>query len=93
MAGGLAGGFLGSMLFGGMGGMGSGGLGGGGGVGLLDIVLLGGLGYLAYRFFVKRRQEQQPPAWSPQGAGTALGPYAAPALAADTAGEDRRKGL
>ncbi|HWS14971.1 MAG TPA: Tim44 domain-containing protein, partial [Candidatus Methylomirabilis sp.] len=54
-------------------------------------VLLGGLGYLGYRYFVKRRQEQ--PAWSPQGAGTAAGPYAAPALAADTAGEDRLKGL
>ena len=83
MMGGLAGGFLGSMLFGG--------LGGGGGFGMLDIVLLGGLGYLAYRFFVKRRQE--PPAWSPQGAGTTPGPYAAPAAVADTAAEDRNKGL
>ena len=90
MMGGLAGGFLGSMLFGGLGGMGSGGL-GEGGFGMLDIVLLGGLGYLAYRFFVKRRQEQ--PAWSPQGAGTTPGPYAAPAAVADTAGEDRNKGL
>jgi predicted lipid-binding transport protein (Tim44 family) len=83
MMGGLAGGFLGSMLFGG--------LDGGGGFGMLDIVLLGGLGYLAYRFFVKRRQE--PPAWSPQGAGTTPGPYAAPAAVADTAAEDRNKGL
>lgn len=91
MMGGLAGGFLGSMLFGGMGGMGSGGLDGGGGFGMLDIVLLGGLGYLAYRFFVRRRQEQ--PAWSPQAAGTTPGPYAAPAAVADTAGEDRNKGL
>jgi predicted lipid-binding transport protein (Tim44 family) len=91
MMGGLAGGFLGSMLFGGLGGMGSGGLGGGGGFGMLDIVLLGGLGYLAYRFFVKRRQEQ--PAWSPQVAGTTSGPYAAPAAVADTAGEERNKGL
>ena len=90
MMGGLAGGVLGSMLFGGMGGLG-GGLGGGGGFGVLDAVLLGGLGYLAYRFFVKRRQEQ--PAWSPQGAGTTPGPYAAQAAVADTAGEDRNKGL
>jgi predicted lipid-binding transport protein (Tim44 family) len=90
MMGGLAGGFLGSMLFGGMGGMGSGGL-GEGGFGMLDIVLLGGLGFLAYRFFVKRRQEQA--AWAPQGAGTAPWPYAAPAAAADAAGEDPAKGL
>jgi predicted lipid-binding transport protein (Tim44 family) len=86
MMGGLAGGFLGSMLFGGLGGMG-----GGGGFGMLDIVLLGGLGYLAYRFFVKRRQE--PPTWPSQVAGTTPGPYAVPAAVADTAGEDRNKGL
>lgn len=86
MMGGLAGGFLGSMLFGGLGGMG-----GGGGFGLLPILLLGGLGYLAYRFFVKRRQER--PTWPSQVAGTTPGPYAAPAAVADTAGEDRDKGL
>jgi len=86
MMGGLAGGFLGSMLFGGLGGMGS-----GGGFGILPILLLGGLGYLAYRFFVKRRQAQ--PAWPSQVAGTTTGPYAAPAAGADTAGEDRGKGL
>ena len=89
MMGGLAGGFLGSMLFGGLGGMGSGGL-GEGGFGMLDFVLLGGLAYLGYRFFVKRRQEQA--AWAPQGAGTTPGPYAAPAAVADTAGEDRDQG-
>jgi len=91
MMGGMAGGFLGSMLFGGLGGMDSGGLDGGGGFGMLDLVLLGGLGYLGYRFFMKRRQEQ--PAWSPQGAGMPPGPYAVPAAVADTAGEDRNKGL
>lgn len=85
MMGGLAGGFLGSMLFGGLGGMG-----GGGGVGILPILLLGGLGYLAYRFY-KRRQE--PPTWPSQVEGTTPGPYAAPAAVADTAGEDRNKGL
>ena len=91
MMGGLAGGFLGSMLFGGLGGMGSGGLGGDGGFGLLDIILLGGLAYLGYRFYMNRRQE--PAAWAPQGAGMTPGPYAAPAADADTAGEDRDKGL
>lgn len=57
MAGGLAGGMIGSMLFGGMGR--AGGLGGGlggGGVGLMDIVILLGLGYMAYRFFQRRKQ-------------------------------------
>ena len=87
MMGGLAGGFLGSMLFGGLGGMG----GGGGLGGILPILLLVGLGYLAYRFYVKRRQE--PPTWPSQVAGTTPGPYAAPAAVADTAGEDRNKGL
>ena len=87
MMGGLAGGFLGSMLFGGWA---MGGLGDGGGVGILEIILLGGLAYLGYRFFMKRRQEQA--AWSPQGAGTTPGPYAAPATVADTAGEDRDQG-
>ena len=87
MMGGLAGGFLGSMLFGGLGG---GGLGDGGGVGILEIILLVGLGYLGYRYY-KRRQE--PPTWPSQAAGTTPGPYAAPAAVADTAGEDRDKGL
>ena len=91
MMGGLAGGFLGSMLFGGMGGLGGDGLGGGGGVGMLEIILLGGLAYLGYRFFMKRRQE--PPTSPSQVAGTTPGPYAAPAAVADTAGEDRTKGL
>jgi predicted lipid-binding transport protein (Tim44 family) len=91
MMGGLAGGFLGSMLFGGMGGLGGDGLGGGGGVGMLEIILLGGLAYLGYRFFMKRRQE--PPTSPSQVAGTTPGPYAAPSAVADTAGEDRTKGL
>lgn len=88
MMGGLAGGFLGSMLFGGMGGMG--GMGDGGGVGILEIILLGGLAYLGYRYY-KRRQE--PAAWSPQVAGTTPGPYAAPTAVAEMAGGDRDKGL
>jgi predicted lipid-binding transport protein (Tim44 family) len=60
---GMAGGFLGSMLFsglghagGGMGGMG--GYGGGGGIGFMDILLLAGIGYLIYRLVRNRRQMQ-----------------------------------
>ena len=87
MMGGLAGGFLGSMLFGGLGGMG----GGGGLGGILPILLLVAIGYLGYRVFTRRRQEQA--SWSPQAEGTSPGPYAVTAAVADTAGEDRDKGL
>ena len=85
LAGGLAGGFLGSLLFG------RGGYGGGGGIGLFDILLLAGLGYLGYRYLVKRRQEQAvslPPAQEP-----APGPYAAAPTVADASAEDRKRGL
>lgn len=58
VAGGLLGGFLGSMLFrslGFAGTGGSGGYGGGwGGPGLFDLLLLGLVGYVAYRFFTRR---------------------------------------
>jgi len=86
MMGGLAGGFLGSMLFGGLGGMGGGGLGG-----ILPLLLLVGLGYLAYRFFVKRRED--PPTWPSQAERSTSGSYAAPTVVAGTAGGDRDKGL
>ncbi len=56
LAGGIMGGFLGSMLFGGMAhGMGAGGGIGGSGFGLFEILLLAGLGYLAYRWFSRRK--------------------------------------
>jgi predicted lipid-binding transport protein (Tim44 family) len=48
--GGLAGGLLFRSLFGGSGGY-------GGGIGLFDILLLGGIGYLVYRYFRNKRQE------------------------------------
>jgi len=72
VAGGMAGGFLGSMLFsslghsGGMGygggGMGYGGAGGGGGIGFFEILLFAGLGFIAYRWW---RNKQQQEAYSP----------------------------
>ncbi len=55
MAGGIAGGFLGSMLFSGL--AGAGGMGGGfggSGIGLIEILLLGGLLYFLYKTFFKR---------------------------------------
>lgn len=64
LAGGLAGGFLGSMLFSSLGHGGIGGLsggGGGGGMGLLEIILIGALIFLGYRYFRSR----QKPAYSP----------------------------
>ena len=55
MAGGIAGGLLGGMLFRGM--AGAGGMGaGGGGIGIFEIVLLGGIAYLIYRYVKKRRE-------------------------------------
>ena len=62
VGGGLVGGFIGNMLFsrsGYSGGHGGGyshyGGGGGGGIGLFDLLLLGGLGYFLYRWFIKPR--------------------------------------
>ncbi|MCA1906401.1 MAG: Tim44 domain-containing protein [Desulfarculus sp.] len=63
LAGGMLGGFVGSMLFRGLAGASPTGEGTeGGGMGLLDFVLIGLLLYLAYRFFMRRRQAQTIPA-------------------------------
>ena len=56
MMGGMAGGFLGSMLFRGLG-FGGNGFGGGGGIGLFEIILLALILYLVYRFVKKRREQ------------------------------------
>ncbi|HOM06648.1 MAG TPA: Tim44 domain-containing protein [Syntrophales bacterium] len=56
-AGGLAGGLLGGLLFSSLG-FGHGGGFGGGGIGLLDIILLGAIIYLIWRFFRKRRLQE-----------------------------------
>src|SRR5450631_3590328 len=55
MAGGIAGGLLGGMLFRSLG-FGGGGMGGGGGIGIFEIILIGGIIYLIYRFIKKRRE-------------------------------------
>jgi predicted lipid-binding transport protein (Tim44 family) len=74
MAGGIAGGFLGSILFRGLGFGAGAGWGGGGGIGLFEILLLAVILYMIYRF-VKRRRERalDAPAYY-QGAASAAGP-------------------
>ena len=69
---GVAGGFLGSMLFSGIShGMGTGGF-GGSGFGLIEILLLGGLLYFLYSYFKRKRQaESASAAYSQTGATAA----------------------
>lgn len=56
LAGGIAGGFLGSMLFSSIGNAaGVGGGGGGGGIGLIEIILIAGLAFLAFRWWKSRQ--------------------------------------
>jgi predicted lipid-binding transport protein (Tim44 family) len=57
MAGGMMGGMLGSMLFSSVAGAGTGGMGGGGGIGLFEIALLGGIGYLIFRYIRKKKAD------------------------------------
>jgi len=65
MAGGIAGGLLGGMLFRGLGLAGGGGM-GGGGIGLFEIILLAGIGYLIYRFIKKKREENSVNTFEPE---------------------------
>ena len=66
----LVGGLIGSMLFGGMG---HGGF--GGGIGMMEIVILAGLAYLAFRFMRSRQQPQPaaPPGYAAPGGYSAPG--------------------
>lgn len=52
VGGGLVGGMIGNMLFGGTGHAGGSGA-GGGGIGIFELLILGGLGYFLYRRFIK----------------------------------------
>lgn len=82
---GLLGGFLGSMLFSSFShaGIGAGAAGGGwGGPGLFDLLLLGGIGYLAYRWFSQRQAQSgnaQRASWSPTPAPRYEQPLSLPA--------------
>lgn len=79
LAGGIAGGFLGSMLFSSLGNAapGVGGAGGAGGIGLIEIILLGGLAFLAFRWW-KSRQQQKLAAQGAFVGGQNSNAYAAP---------------
>ncbi len=63
VAGGLVGGMIGNMLFGGSGHAGPGGVPAGGGgcssIGLFDLIIIGGLLYLGYRWFSRRQEAYQ----------------------------------
>jgi predicted lipid-binding transport protein (Tim44 family) len=62
VAAGMAGGFLGSMLFSSMGNAAGaeGAAGGAGGIGMLEILLFAGLAYFGFRWWKSRQQQQQP---------------------------------
>lgn len=103
LAGGLLGGFLGAMLFRGVAGAGGAGGFGSAGLGLMDILLIGLLLYLGYRFFVKRRQRQeqaqgqtyyqdQASQWQDQADGQGYPPPPPPGHAPDP-GQDLSEGL
>ena len=75
LGGGLMGGFLGSMLFGGMAhGMGTGGF-GGSGIGFLEILIIGGLIYFLYKKFSGRRRPGGSSFYSSGGGATSSREY------------------
>ena len=54
VGGGIMGGMIGNMLFGGSGHAGGSSAGGSGGIGIFELLILGGLGFFLYKRFVKR---------------------------------------
>ncbi len=92
IAGGVMGGLIGGMLFRSLGFAGDGAF-GGGGIGLFDIILIGGILYMIYRF-IKKRREQEATAgayYQGQSAGQVLSQpgFTAPAAEVD----DVEKGI
>jgi predicted lipid-binding transport protein (Tim44 family) len=68
LAGGLLGGFVGNMLFGGSGQASAPGATGGGGIGLMDIILIGALLYFLMKYLKRRREQASGTASSYQSA-------------------------
>jgi predicted lipid-binding transport protein (Tim44 family) len=96
MAGGIAGGFLGSMLFRGLGFAGGGGGWGGGGIGLFEIIILAVILYLVYRFIKRRRQASMETAYyqsSPMQSSSYQPSYDQGYGAAGSADSDVQSGL
>jgi hypothetical protein len=75
LGGGLLGGFLGSMLFGGMGHAGMGGGFGGSGIGLFEILIIGGFIYFLYKKFSGRNRSGGSSVFSPGGGYNTGGGY------------------
>jgi predicted lipid-binding transport protein (Tim44 family) len=94
MAGGIVGGMLGGMLFRSLGFAGPGGAGGGGGIGIFEIILIGGIIYLIYRYIKKRREaaagdQNNMNSFEP----VASQPYQQQAVAYDTPQDDVATGI
>ena len=92
---GVAGGFLGSMLFSGIShGMGTGGF-GGSGFGLIEIILIGGILYFLYSYFKRKRQAESAAAYYQTGAAPSVEqktPYA-PSIQQKGPADDVETGL
>ncbi len=94
---GMAGGFLGSLLFGGLShGMGMDGF-GGSGIGFLDIILIGGMLYILFRFLKRRKEAESTAGYNYQtGSPGSTGGYTGFADASrdrGSTGEDVQTGL
>ncbi|AJE03191.1 Tim44 domain-containing protein [Geobacter pickeringii] len=85
LAGGLVGGLLGGMLFRSLGF--GGGWGAGGGFGLFDILLIGGILYLIYRFVAARRQSAAGSDWQNTNRNAQQEPFRSEASSAFTSRE------
>jgi len=72
LAGGLVGGAIGSMLFGGLANAGGGGGLGGSGIGLFQLLILGGIGYFVYTRFFKKKSSSFTQYRSQEGSSTGV---------------------
>jgi predicted lipid-binding transport protein (Tim44 family) len=93
MLGGIAGGFIGTMLFRSLGFGGNGMMGGGGGLGILEVLLIGALAYFLFRTFTQSRRTAVAGSGAPFGGGLSsagIAPEAVQMPATDTLADDLR---